>query len=261
MKVTNFNHHFKLFYDLYTYFIVNLINLLSHIFCWFVKSMLLVAMILSQVLLSIGYHRARYQLPSKLFSSIIDGSIIQNTDVNEQGGSKTFRVKRLTKRRDGTGKPKGYFDSRYVLERCQNSGLVQLDPQKPFLVLGIESSCDDTGVAVVSSDGKVLSNVVYSQYEIHEKFGGVVPALAIEAHKANIDKAIQGALSQAGLSSVAEVDAIAVTKGPGLEVCLRVGLRKAQVCTCLMLQKILLYFPDIGQQVNNRYNICMCYVR
>eukprot|EP01035_Chromulina_nebulosa_P018958 gene18958-24768_t len=98
---------------------------------------------------------------------------------------------------------------------------------KPFVVLGIESSCDDTGVGIVRSDGLILSNVVYTQYNIHEKFGGVVPGLAMNAHKDNIEKAIQNALIKANLSSIDEVDAIAVTKGPGLEICLRVGWKKA----------------------------------
>ena len=131
--------------------------------------------------------------------------------------------------RDGVGKPKGYFDikSRYVMERHQKSGLPNIT--KPFTVLGIESSCDDTGVAIVRSDGIILSNVVYSQYAIHERFGGIVPSLAMEAHKVNIEKAVSDALEKAGLSSVNEVDAIAVTRGPGLEICLRVGYRKAQV--------------------------------
>ena len=132
-------------------------------------------------------------------------------------------------KRNGLGKPKGYWDakSRYTLERHNLSGLP--DTSKPFLVLGIESSCDDTGVAVVRSDGYILSNVVYSQYEIHQKFGGIVPGLAMEAHKGNIEKAVAEAIQQAGLRSVNEVDAIAVTRGPGLEICLRVGFQKAQV--------------------------------
>jgi N6-L-threonylcarbamoyladenine synthase len=75
----------------------------------------------------------------------------------------------------------------------------------------------------------VLSNVVYSQYEIHQKFGGIVPSLAMEAHKGNIEKAVSEAIQQAGLLSLDEVDAIAVTRGPGLEICLRVGYQKAQV--------------------------------
>jgi tRNA A37 threonylcarbamoyltransferase TsaD len=129
--------------------------------------------------------------------------------------------------REGVGLPKGSINERlrYRLEHHQLSGL----PQKhPYLVLGIESSCDDTGVAVVSSDGRILSNVVYSQNSIHNKFGGVVPSLAMEAHKENIVIAIERAISEAGLVSVQDIDAIAVTKGPGLEICLRIGLRQAQ---------------------------------
>ena len=64
---------------------------------------------------------------------------------------------------------------------------------------------------------------------IHDDWGGVVPQLAMAEHKKNIDKAIDAALKAAGFPSVESVDAIAVTKGPGLEVCLRVGMRKAQV--------------------------------
>ena len=124
--------------------------------------------------------------------------------------------------------PKGYSDAslRYILEKECKSGLPDLT--KPFTVLGIESSCDDTGVAIVRSDGKVLSNVVYSQHDIHEKFGGIVPTLAMEQHKINIEVAVEEAVKKAGLQSLNEIDAIAVTKGPGLEICLRVGIRKAQ---------------------------------
>lgn len=98
--------------------------------------------------------------------------------------------------RDGLGKAKGYSDanSRYILQKHTKSGLPNRD--RPFLVLGIESSCDDTGAAIVRSDGTVLSNVVYSQYEIHERFGGIVPSLAMEAHKTNINKAVTEALAQ-----------------------------------------------------------------
>lgn len=132
------------------------------------------------------------------------------------------------RKRDGLGKPKGYADSsiRYILESEQKSGLPKQD--KPYLVLGIETSCDDTGVGIVRSDGKILANVVYSQNEIHEKFGGIVPSLAMEAHKSNIDIAVERAIKAAGLNGLQDIDAVAVTKGPGLEICLRVGMRKAQ---------------------------------
>ena len=64
---------------------------------------------------------------------------------------------------------------------------------------------------------------------MHEKFGGVVPGIAMTAHKENIDKAVAEALRKANITDMNIIDAIAVTKGPGLEICLRVGLRKAQV--------------------------------
>ena len=146
---------------------------------------------------------------------------------SQRSSTAHFSTQKVT--RNGLGKPKGYWDvkSRYVLEQQNLSGLP--DVSKPFLVLGIESSCDDTGAAIVRSDGVILSNVVYSQYEIHEKFGGIVPSLAMEAHKGNIEKAVSEAIKLAGLESCAEVDVIAVTRGPGLEICLRVGYQKAQV--------------------------------
>jgi len=102
------------------------------------------------------------------------------------------------------------------------------DRTKPFTVLGIESSCDDTGAAVVRSDGVILGESLASQNEIHEEFGGIVPGLAKNAHEEKIDSVIQEAIANAGLSSVDDVDAIGVTVGPGLEICLRVGCNKAR---------------------------------
>lgn len=114
----------------------------------------------------------------------------------------------------------------YALEKSAFSGLPSL--KKPFLVLGIETSCDDTAAAVVRSDGQILSNVVLSQHKIHQEFGGVVPGLAMKSHEDKIDEVVEKAISDAGLSCADELDAIAVTRGPGLEICLRVGLNKAQ---------------------------------
>jgi hypothetical protein len=98
-----------------------------------------------------------------------------------------------------------------------------------FTVLGIETSCDDTGAAVVRSDGLILGEALASQYEIHQEFGGVVPGLARDAHSQNIDVVVRSALRQAGMASAKEVDAVAVTVGPGLEICLRVGATAARV--------------------------------
>ncbi len=91
-----------------------------------------------------------------------------------------------------------------------------------MLTLGIETSCDETSAAVVS-DRKLLSNIIASQDEIHKKFGGVVPELAGRRHLEVISGVVESALSQAGIK-MDQVEAVAVTKGPGLVVCLLVGL-------------------------------------
>ena len=108
----------------------------------------------------------------------------------------------------------------------QKSGLP--DRSRLFTVLGIESSCDDTGAAVVRSDGVILGEALASQDEIHAPWGGVVPGLARDAHEAQINAVVDQALQQAGLVTAADVDGIAVTVGPGLEICLRVGTTKAR---------------------------------
>eukprot|EP00581_Thalassiosira_minuscula_P017726 CAMPEP_0183720976 /NCGR_PEP_ID=MMETSP0737-20130205/13437_1 /TAXON_ID=385413 /ORGANISM="Thalassiosira miniscula, Strain CCMP1093" /LENGTH=522 /DNA_ID=CAMNT_0025950935 /DNA_START=296 /DNA_END=1864 /DNA_ORIENTATION=+ len=101
------------------------------------------------------------------------------------------------------------------------------DVTKPFCVLGIESSCDDTGAAIIRSDGTILGESLASQHAIHEEWGGVVPGLAKTAHEENIDKVIQSALKNANMQ-IEDVDAIGVTVGPGLEICLRVGCNKGR---------------------------------
>ncbi len=133
--------------------------------------------------------------------------------------------------RKGFGQPKGYFDNNILQYKPQTGWLsgAAFDYSKPFTVLGIETSCDDTCAAVVRSDGAVLSNVVLSQYPLHQRFGGVVPGVAMAAHQDNIDKVVYQAISEAGLSGVNQVDAVGVTRGPGLEICLRIGCRTAQV--------------------------------
>lgn len=95
------------------------------------------------------------------------------------------------------------------------------------LVMGIESSCDDTGVAIVSTQGTILSNVVCSQADIHAAWGGVVPKLAQEAHMNAIDGCVDQALAEAGVT-LDDISAVGVTVGPGLSLCLRVGVSKAK---------------------------------
>lgn len=91
---------------------------------------------------------------------------------------------------------------------------------KPVIILGIESSCDDTSAAVVS-DGLLLSNVIASQ-SVHEEYGGVVPELASRAHQQNIVPVVDASIRKAGITK-ADLSAIAFTRGPGLLGSLLVG--------------------------------------
>ena len=91
---------------------------------------------------------------------------------------------------------------------------------KPTIILGIESSCDDTSAAVIA-DGILRSNVIASQ-DVHKEYGGVVPELASRAHQQNIVPVVSAALSRAGVTP-AELSAIAFTRGPGLLGSLLVG--------------------------------------
>src|SRR6266851_3310459 len=90
-------------------------------------------------------------------------------------------------------------------------------------ILGIESSCDETAAAVVADGREILSSVVASQIDIHQKYGGVVPELASREHLRQIVPVVREALAQAGLP-LSNVDAIGVTQGPGLVGALLVGI-------------------------------------
>jgi N6-L-threonylcarbamoyladenine synthase len=94
-------------------------------------------------------------------------------------------------------------------------------------VLGIETSCDETAVALVEDGRKVMSNVLSSQHEIHGRFGGVVPELASRAHLERLNPLLDEALRAAG-AGWRDVDAVAVTQGPGLVGALLVGLATAK---------------------------------
>jgi N6-L-threonylcarbamoyladenine synthase len=97
----------------------------------------------------------------------------------------------------------------------------------PARILGIETSCDETAAAVVEDGRRALSNVVASQAELHAKYGGVFPEVASRQHIKVIDTVVQEALAQAHLE-LADIDAIAVTRGPGLPGSLVVGLNMAK---------------------------------
>ena len=90
-------------------------------------------------------------------------------------------------------------------------------------VLGIESSCDETAVAIISESEGLLVNKLYSQIELHSPYGGVVPELASRDHIRKLGPLVQEALYAANLELVEDIDAIAYTSGPGLMGALMVG--------------------------------------
>ena len=98
--------------------------------------------------------------------------------------------------------------------------------KKP-LILGIETSCDETAASIITENEEgnpiVLSNIVSSQVEVHKEFGGVVPELAARSHIEKIDWIVEKAIDESG-KKITDIDAVASTAGPGLIVCLSVGL-------------------------------------
>ena len=99
--------------------------------------------------------------------------------------------------------------------------------KKDIYILGIESSCDDTSIAVVKNGREVLSNVTNTQIDIHKLYGGVVPEIASRNHVMNIDGVYEEALRKAGVT-IEQIDAIAVTYGAGLLGSLIVGVNFAK---------------------------------
>ena len=96
-----------------------------------------------------------------------------------------------------------------------------------ILILGIESSCDETAAAVIKNGRTVLSNVISSQIDLHKLYGGVVPEIASRKHIEKINQVIETALEEAEVT-LEDIDAIAVTYGPGLVGALLVGVAEAK---------------------------------
>ena len=105
-------------------------------------------------------------------------------------------------------------------------------------ILGIETSCDETAAAVVRNGCEILSNVISSQIEIHQKYGGVVPEIASRAHIEKIYPIVEQAIVQAGIDKK-DIDAVAVANQPGLTVALIIGLTAAKTLA-LVLDKPLI---------------------
>lgn len=98
--------------------------------------------------------------------------------------------------------------------------------KKDYTIIAIDTSCDETSVAI-TQDTKLIANVISSQVELHKKWGGVVPDIAKRAHQEHINEAVQEALKRARMT-MSDIDAVAVTQGPGLAIALEVGIKKAK---------------------------------
>ena len=101
------------------------------------------------------------------------------------------------------------------------------------LILGIETSCDETSVAVVKDGKEILSNIISSQIPLHKEYGGVVPELAAREHVMSVNPILEEALAQAGIG-FADIDAVASTYGPGLQGALLVGAVTAKTIACCL---------------------------
>jgi len=135
--------------------------------------------------------------------------------------------------------------------------------KKP-LILGIESSCDETAASLITENEQgipiVLSNIVSSQIEVHKEFGGVVPELAARSHLEKIDLIVQKAIKVSG-KSIDEIDAVASTAGPGLIVCLSVGLSFGKAFACAIKKPFIAInhleghalSPKINSKINYPY--------
>ena len=106
--------------------------------------------------------------------------------------------------------------------------------EKNIKILAIESSCDETAAAVVENGRKVLSNVISTQIDIHTLYGGVVPEIASRKHLERINQVVKEALKQASVT-LEDIDAVAVTYGPGLVGALLVGTAEAKPFMCLIV--------------------------
>lgn len=113
-----------------------------------------------------------------------------------------------------------------------------LSSDQPQLLLALESSCDETAAAVINRQRQVLSSVVATQHELHERFGGVVPEIASRAHVERILPVIDEAVRQAGIT-LPDIDAIAVATNPGLVGSLLVGLTAAKTLAMVLQVPLL----------------------
>lgn len=119
------------------------------------------------------------------------------------------------------------------------------------LILAIESSCDETAVAIIR-DGELLSNIVSTQIEVHAKYGGVMPEIASRLHAENISIVLKEALDKANVK-LEDIDAFAVTRGPGLIGALHVGLQAAKTLAMLYNKPLIPVHHLAGHIYANEY--------
>ena len=120
------------------------------------------------------------------------------------------------------------------------------------LILAIESSCDETSVAV-TKDGKLLSNVINTQIEVHQKYGGVMPEIASRLHCENIALVLKEAIEKANIK-LEDVDAFAVTRGPGLIGALHVGMQCAKTLALIYKKPLIPVHHLAGHIYANEFN-------
>lgn len=114
-----------------------------------------------------------------------------------------------------------------------NKGSENINIKQNKLILGIESSCDETSAAIVRNGREVLSNIIFSSAELHKKYGGVVPEIASRKHLEAMPFVLEKVFTEANIER-SQIDAIAVTKGPGLIGSLLVGLSAAKTLAMTM---------------------------
>ena len=119
------------------------------------------------------------------------------------------------------------------------------------LILAIESSCDETAVAIIK-DGELLSNIVSTQIDVHAKYGGVMPEIASRLHAENIAIVLKEAIETANIK-LEDVDAFAVTRGPGLIGALHVGLQAAKTLAMLYKKHLITVHHLCGHIYANEY--------
>lgn len=120
------------------------------------------------------------------------------------------------------------------------------------LILGIESSCDETAVAIVEDNNKLLANVISTQIKVHEQYGGVMPEVASRLHLEAITPVLESALKEANVT-MEEISAIAVTAGPGLIGALHVGLQAAKTLALVFKKPLIAVHHLAGHILANEF--------